>query len=77
MYFSRDSASITAVIPAMDRLVDSLNRHTNTTYHPAIIASMKLAKKKMYRYYSLTDCSEVYRIAMGKSIDFIVFAFQN
>lgn len=68
MYFSRDSASITAVIPAMDTLTDSLNKHTNTNYYPTIVASMKLAKKKMDRYYSLTDSSEVYRIAMGKCI---------
>lgn len=65
MYFSCESASITAIIPAMDRLSASLNCETLTTYHPAIVTAMKLAKKKMDRYYSLTDLSEVYCIAMG------------
>ena len=34
------------------------------TYHPTIIAAMKLVSKKMDRYYSLTDSSPIYRIAM-------------
>ena len=33
-------------------------------YHPSLVAAMKLARKKMDRYYSLTDSSHVYRIAM-------------
>jgi hypothetical protein len=67
LYFSRDSASIAAVIPAMDTLNDTLNPKTKELYHPAILAAMKLARKKMDRYYSLTDDSAPYRIAMGKS----------
>jgi hypothetical protein len=50
----------------MDKLVDALNPQTQDNYHPAILAAMQLAKKKMDRYYSLTDSSEVYRIAMGE-----------
>ena len=34
------------------------------TYHPAIIAAMKLASKKMDCYYSLTDSLPIYRITM-------------
>ena len=34
------------------------------TYHPTIIAAMKLASKKMDHYYSLTDSSPIYRITM-------------
>jgi hypothetical protein len=48
----------------MDRLTDTLNRRTRKPYHPAITAAMKLARKKMDRYYSLTDDSKTYRIAM-------------
>lgn len=48
----------------MDRLTSSLNNSTKCPYHPAILAAMKLARKKMDRYYSLTDSSSVYRIAM-------------
>jgi hypothetical protein len=48
----------------MDRLTSSLNNATKRPYHPAILAAMKLARKKMDRYYSLTDSSSAYRIAM-------------
>ena len=49
----------------MDKLDNHLNPHTKQPYHPAIKAAMKLARKKINRYYSLTDLSSVYRIAMG------------
>jgi hypothetical protein len=55
---------VAAVIPAIDRLTDSLNNTNDRAYHPSIIAAMKLARKKMDRYYSLTDTSSTYRIAM-------------
>lgn len=48
----------------MDRLTDSLNQRTGKAHHPAITAAMELARNKMNRYYSLTDSSNVYRIAM-------------
>lgn len=48
----------------MDRLTDNLNERTGETYHRAITAAMTLARKKMDRYYSLTDSSQTYRIAM-------------
>ena len=48
----------------MDCITNSLNQRTGMTYHPAIIAAMKLVSKKMDRYYSLTDSSPIYRIAM-------------
>jgi len=62
----RDSASIVAVIPAMDKLDNHLNPRTKRQYHPAIRAAMRLAHNKINRYYSLTDLSSVYRIAMGQ-----------
>jgi len=48
----------------MDRLTDTLNSSTKKPYHPAIAAAIKLARKKMNRYYSLTDDSNIYRIAI-------------
>jgi hypothetical protein len=51
----------------MDTLSNTLNPNTNVSYHPSILAAMKLARKKMDRYYSLTDFSATYRIAMGIS----------
>ena len=58
--------SIAAVIPAMDKLDSHLNPNTNKPYHPAIQVAMKLARKKINHYYSQTDLSSVYQIAMGK-----------
>jgi hypothetical protein len=55
------------VIPAMDHL-DTMftNGIINAqTLDPAIRAALRLAKKTLNRYYSLTDMSETYRIAMG------------
>jgi hypothetical protein len=66
LYFSSNAASIAAIILAMDTLTDSLDLATNKTLHIAIRAAMGLVRKKMNRYYSLTDDSAVYRIAMGK-----------
>jgi hypothetical protein len=48
----------------MDRLTDGLNYKTGKAYHPSLAAAMKLVHKKMDRYYSLTDSSAIYHIAM-------------
>lgn len=48
----------------MDRLTSTLRFNTKTPYHSAIAAAIRLARNKMNRYYSLTDYSSVYRIAM-------------
>ena len=66
LFFSQDTASIAAVILAMDKLDSHLNPRMKKPYHPAIQAAMKLACKKINRYYSMTDLSSAYRIAMGK-----------
>ena len=67
MFFSRDATNIAAVIPAMDKLDDHLKsiQSTQEQFHPSILAAMKLAHKKMDRYWKRTDESDVYRIAMG------------
>ena len=65
LFFSQDSASVAAIIPAMDKLDNNLNPNTKTPHHPAILAAMKLARRKINRYYSITDASSVYRMAMG------------
>jgi hypothetical protein len=64
LFFSQDSASAAAVIPAMDRITNHLNHQTGKAYHPSLAAAMRLARKKLDRYYSLTDSSTIYRIAM-------------
>jgi hypothetical protein len=62
LFFSQDSASVAAVIPAMDCITNQLNLQTGKAYHPSL--AMKLARKKMDHYYSLTDSSSIYRITM-------------
>jgi len=51
-----------SVIPAMDKITMS-----KTLYHPSLLAAIALARKKMDQYYSLTDLSPIYHIAMGLS----------
>jgi hypothetical protein len=51
--------------------MDKLNNHMNNVetkeeFRPAIQAAMKLARKKMDRYWKLTDNSNTYRIATGE-----------
>jgi hypothetical protein len=50
----------------MDKLDSHLNPNTKNPYHPAIQTAMKLARKKINRYYSMTDLVSAYRIAMGE-----------
>jgi hypothetical protein len=64
------------VIPAMDHIDTTftngiLNAHV---LEPAIRAALKLAKRTLNRYYSLTDTSETYRVAMGK-LSFILLSY--
>jgi hypothetical protein len=70
VFFSKDSASIAAIIPAMDKLDAGLQVNAKQKIHPAIKVAMKFAKAKLNRYYSLTDLSPCYRIAMGMSDSF-------
>jgi hypothetical protein len=66
VFFLKDNASIAAIIPAMDKLDAVLRVNSKQKIHPAIKAAVKFAKAKLNRYYSLTDLSPCYRIAMGK-----------
>jgi len=56
----------------MDTLTSTLDPETKEPYHPSILAAMELARKKMNRYYSLTDEAAPYRIAMGKSDSILI-----
>ncbi|TFK61243.1 hypothetical protein BDN72DRAFT_729808, partial [Pluteus cervinus] len=64
-FFSRGTPNLPAVIPAID-LID--NHFTDAirdgNLNPAIRSAMILAKRTLNKYYSLTDDSTVYRIAM-------------
>ena len=66
LFFSQDSiCTIASVIPTMDKIEDMFSGRSRRNLHPAIVSGMGLARKTMNRYYSKTDSSDVYRIAMG------------
>jgi hypothetical protein len=69
LFFSRSGTpSLAKVIPPMDKLHWSLkNEIDNLKTHPAIKVALCLVQKKLNKYYSRTDMSETYRIAMGES----------
>ena len=51
--------------------MDHIDRHLtssalNSAYHPAIKAALAIGKKLLNKYYTLTDHSEMYRIALSK-----------
>jgi len=65
-YFSRGTPNLPTVIPAMDYIngyfTDMIMPSSRT--NPAIRVAMEIAKKTLNRYYSSTDASEIYQIAM-------------
>ena len=51
----------------MDHIDECLTDNSlNDKYEPSIRAANRLAKKTLNHYYSKTDQSGLYRIAMGK-----------
>ena len=51
----------------MDNINDRLTAQANNdAYSPAICVALGIAKKILNHYYSRTDDSEAYRIAMSK-----------
>jgi hypothetical protein len=56
------------VIPVIDHIDEVLTTESiDHSFMPAIRAALAMGKKTLNRYYNLTDSSDVYRIAMGKS----------
>lgn len=71
--FSSDTPCAAAVIPAMDKMHTELTSAIeNFDYSPALKSALSLGKTVLDKYYSLSDDSEVYRIAMG-SINLIYY----
>jgi hypothetical protein len=66
LFFSRDTPSISTVIPAMDHIDSYL---ATTIEDPSTSDGLKgalyLGNRTLNRYYDKTDLSEIYRIAMG------------
>jgi hypothetical protein len=67
--FSTDTPCAAGVIPAMDKMHAELTAAVeNINYSPALRAALSLGKNLLDKYYSLSDESEVYRIATGMCI---------
>ncbi|KAJ3499225.1 hypothetical protein NLJ89_g10123 [Agrocybe chaxingu] len=65
LFFSRATPNLATVIPAMDYIDTQLTTQGhNTALKSLVCAAIGMAKKTLNRYYTLTDSSEVYRIAM-------------
>jgi hypothetical protein len=65
VFFSQDTVpTIAHVIPTMDR-IDALLNSPLHALNPAVNAALAFARKTMDKYYSKTDHSGIYRIAMG------------
>lgn len=68
-FFSRSSSpNLAAVIPAIDHIDSHLTTVSlDGKYKNPIRVACRLAQKTLNKYYSLTDGSIAYRIAMGVS----------
>jgi hypothetical protein len=74
LFFSRSTPNLAKVIPVMDVINDRLTVKANDrSLSLAIRSSLGLAKKTLNRYYSRTDDSEAYRIAMSTFSTCILF----
>jgi hypothetical protein len=66
LFFSQDSVeTIAHVIPTMDHINKLLHNSDADPLNPSVKAALKFAHKSMDKYYSKTDMSNVYQIAMG------------
>ncbi|GLB44048.1 hypothetical protein LshimejAT787_1502320 [Lyophyllum shimeji] len=64
-FFSRSVPNLATVIPAMDLIDQKFTTGSlDKNYEPAIRVSLDIAKKTLNHYYTKTDESAVYRIAM-------------
>ncbi|KIL54438.1 hypothetical protein M378DRAFT_92556 [Amanita muscaria Koide BX008] len=66
LFFSREVVpNLAMVIPAMDHINESLGTSVESRrYSPGVTAALGVGKWTLNRYYSKTDLSETYRIAM-------------
>ena len=66
LFFSQDTvATIAHVIPAMDQINAMLSGSSTELLSPSVKHALSFAQKIMDKYYSKTDLSNVYQIAMG------------
>ncbi|KIK25258.1 hypothetical protein PISMIDRAFT_96993, partial [Pisolithus microcarpus 441] len=79
LFFSCGTPNLVMVIPAMDYIdeVFMTGMLDEGQFDPSIHAAVGLAKKTLNKYYSLTDMSKLYHIAMGKSTVFNAMVLMN
>ena len=66
LFFSHDAvATIAHVIPTMNQINTMLSSSSTEPLSPSIKHALSFVRKIMDKYYSKTDLSNVYRIAMG------------
>jgi len=66
LFFSRLTPNIPTVLPAMDHIDEWLTTASvNSKLPTSICMAASLSKKTLNQYYKHSDCSKVYRIAMG------------
>ena len=67
LFFLRGTPNLATVLPAMDHIdnVFTNGMLPSSKNNIAIRVAIEVAKKTLNRYYSLTDFSELYRIAIG------------
>jgi hypothetical protein len=67
LFFSRDGIpNLATVIPAMGHIDEILTDNTaDQCYSPPIRAALTMGKQTLNRYYTKTNLSDVYRIAIG------------
>ncbi|KIK09811.1 hypothetical protein K443DRAFT_73249, partial [Laccaria amethystina LaAM-08-1] len=64
-FFSCATPHLAKVIPTMDLIDREFTTNSlDKAYEPAICVALNIAKKTLNRYYTKTDQSEVYHIAM-------------
>ncbi|KAL7280274.1 hypothetical protein ACG7TL_005187 [Trametes sanguinea] len=64
-FFSSSQPNLVQVIPAMDLIDEKLaTACISPSLHPSIQVAARLAKDTLNKYYSKTDISDIYRIAM-------------
>ena len=73
LFFSQDKiSSIANVIPTMDRIDALLSNAPVEPLSPSVKHALVFARKSINKYYSKTDLSNVYRIAMGMFFTLVV-----
>ncbi len=59
--------TVASVIPAMDKIDQILSSKASAhSYSPAVKAALQMGKQTLNCYYSRTDESDIYCIAMGE-----------